>query len=217
MLFALHAGLGSVEGIRRRVETVRRADGAQRILEEEFEGLIPVTAPCGAGPEGSPTAGGNPASFFDGEPASIRFVSTYSLEEGERGHPRIVELFTIPAQDGRGVRLVLNERPYRSAFDAGDLCQLISGDPTAGPQLVFPPPAPTPRSFVLADHLERISFAYQEVLPSEPFERWFPGWTRPLAFPSAVRIEMTPLSTDASALRTLPFYARIDATRRLNE
>jgi hypothetical protein len=217
MLFALHAGLGSMESIRRRVDLVRRADGAQRILEQEFASLIPVVAPCGAGPEGSAMAAGSPARFFDGEPGAVRFVSAYSLEEGERGHPQIAELFIIPAQDGRGVRLVLNERPYRNRYDAGLLCQVLPGDPVNGPQVAFPPPQPTPRTFVLADNLERVSFAYQELLRGDPFERWSDSWARPNKFPSGVRIEMVPLRSDPTRLRTLPFYAHINALRGVDE
>src|SRR5664279_4290777 len=109
MLFALRAGLGSVQSINRHVQTARKASGAQTILEQQFAGLMPVVAPCRTG---AAQEYGMPAAYFQGAPGAIRFVTSYSLEEAGRGRPQILELFVIPAQDGAGVRLVVNETPY---------------------------------------------------------------------------------------------------------
>lgn len=214
MLFALRAGLGSVESINRHVQNARKASGAQRILEQQFAGLIPVVAPCRTG---AAQDAGAPAAFFDGEPGVIRFVSAYSLEEAGRGHPQILELFVIPAQDGQGVRLVVNETPYSSPLMAGMLCNLQTSEVGVLPMLVFPPPRSSPRSFVLADRLSNVSFAYQEILRAEPYEQWLPRWVRIDAFPAAVRIEMVPLAADASRLPPLPFFARIQITRSIHD
>ena len=46
-----------------------------------------------------------------GSATAMRFLSSYSLTEGSRGRPQIVELFTAPSPNG-GFRLLLNERPY---------------------------------------------------------------------------------------------------------
>ena len=43
----------------------RRVAGAQRILEQELEGLVPVVAPCGSGLR---AAGRTDTQFFQGEP-----------------------------------------------------------------------------------------------------------------------------------------------------
>ncbi len=59
--------------------------------------------------------------FFQGEPSSMRFVSTYSLQDASRGMPQILEFQVIPGADNRGVRLVVNERPYTGAASAGAL------------------------------------------------------------------------------------------------
>ncbi len=215
MLYALRAGLGSVESINRHVQNARRASSAQRILEQQFAGLMPVVAPCRTG---APMDNGAASAFFDGEPNVIRFVSAYSLEEAGRGHPQIVELFVIPAADGGGVRLVVNEIPYASPLTAGMMCTLQRSDQLNGIEfLAFPAPQTSPRSFVLADRLSRVSFAYQELLQEEPFERWLPRWMRVDALPSAVRIEMVPLAADASRLPPLPFFARIAENRSINE
>lgn len=217
MLYALRAGIGSVESINRHVQTVRKANSAQRILEQQFAGLMPVAAPCRAGAEPDSRSGAV-AAFFDGEPNVIRFVSAYSLEEAGRGHPQILELFAIPAVDGNGVRLIVNEIPYQGPLSAGMMCGVQNGEPPDPVvMLVFPPPRPSPRSFVLADRLARVGFAYQELSPAEPYERWLPRWTRMDIFPSAVRIEMVPLAADVSGLAPLPFFARIPVSRSINE
>ncbi len=214
MLFALRAGLGSVESINRHVRNARKASGAQTILEQQFAGLMPVVAPCRTG---AAEDYGSPAAFFDGEPGVIRFVSAYSLQEAGRGRPQVIELFAIRAEDGQGVRLVVNEVPYSSPITAGLMCRFQVSEVGGPALLVFPPPRPSPRSFVLADRLSKVSFAYQELVQGEPYERWLPSWIRTDVFPSAVRIEMTPLEADASRLPPLPFFARIQVNRNINE
>lgn len=215
MLFALRAGIGSVQSINRHVQTVRKASSAQRILEQQFAGLMPVVAICRAGATQDSAAA---AMFFDGEPNVMRFVSAYSLEEAGRGHPQILELFAIPAADGNGVRLVVNETPYSSPLSAGIMCGVQSSEALGGASMiVFPPPQSSPRSFVLADRLARVSFVYQELSPGDPYEQWLPRWTRLDALPSAVRIEMVPLAADPTGLPPLPFFARIQINRGLNE
>jgi general secretion pathway protein J len=76
LLFALRIGLNAYSKTQSRLMDNRRVAGAQRILEQELEGLVPVMAPCGLGMEG----GGTPVRFFQGEPEIMRLVSTFSLQ-----------------------------------------------------------------------------------------------------------------------------------------
>lgn len=215
MLYSVHAGLGSVASINRRVDNLRKGSGAQRILEQQFAALMPVVAPCGCA---VPEARVAQAYFFEGRPNVMRFVSAYSLQEAGRGHPKILELFTIPTPDSKGIRLVVNEVPYFSPYSAGALCLPPVPDPTGGPGVLgFPPPQPTPQSFILADRLSQVSFAYQEPIREAPFVQWMPQWIRADALPSAVRIDMTPLNANSSRLAALPFYTRILPNRSTNE
>jgi type II secretory pathway pseudopilin PulG len=95
MLYSVQAGLGSVASINRRVDNIRKASGAQRILEQQFAAFMPVVAPCGcAVPDARPQS----ALFFEGQPTVMRFVSAYSLAESGRGQPKILELFTVPTR-----------------------------------------------------------------------------------------------------------------------
>ena len=51
------------------------------------------------------------------------------------------------------------------------LCRVQSNEEAPGPpMLIFPPPQPSPRSFVLADRLARVSFAYQEITQADPLQ-----------------------------------------------
>jgi prepilin-type N-terminal cleavage/methylation domain-containing protein len=215
MLYTVNAGLGSVASINRRVESLRKASGAQRILEQEFAAFMPVVAPCGWVVPGGRIA---QAYFFQGQPNVLRFVSAYSLQEAGRGHPQILELFTVPTPDSAGLRLMVNEVPYFSPYSAGALCLPPMPDSRGGPEMLgFPPPQLTPRSFILADRLAQVSFAYQEPILEPPFVRWTQLWTQFNILPSAVRIDMIPLSASSARLPALPFYARILPNRSTNE
>jgi hypothetical protein len=178
----------------------RRVAGAQRILEQELEGLVPVVAPCGIGTEG----GGAPTQFFQGEPDTIRLVSTFSLQGAWRGQPQILEIFVIPGAEGRGVRLVVNEIPYQGPQAAGHLC--------LGPHKFFAAAA-SPNSFVLADKLAFCRFTFLDQPPdiSLPL-RWYPRFTGP-TWPQAIRIEMAPLDPDAARLQPITMVAPIHVFR----
>ncbi len=79
-------------------------------------------------------------SFFQGQPQSMRMVSTYSLQEAWRGQPRILEFQVIPGEEGRGVRLMVNEYPYTGPLAAGQSCVGMMVDPNSGLQRSAIPP-----------------------------------------------------------------------------
>ncbi|MBE0657186.1 MAG: prepilin-type N-terminal cleavage/methylation domain-containing protein, partial [Bryobacteraceae bacterium] len=114
MLHSIRVGLGALEGVQRSVTNSRRALGAQRILELQLNSLLPLRANCiDAG-----GALGGPRALFAGEANMMRFVTRYSLEGGMRGTPQIVELWVAPGERGQGVRLLMNEIPWRGAVGA---------------------------------------------------------------------------------------------------
>ena len=69
---------------------------------------------------GGPIAGAKVA-FFQGEPQSMRFVSSFSLHEGDRGLPHMLEFQVISGENGAGVRLVVNELIYSGPRSTGAL------------------------------------------------------------------------------------------------
>lgn len=213
MLFAIRAGFTALDATHRRIAANRRALGAQRILEQQVAGFLPVLARCGASPV---SQGGEPVMFFQGAPALARFVTTYSIEGAARGRPQIVELFVVPRPEG-GLRLVVNETPYTGPAGAGFFCLPPAPDPAAGAVLpVFSPPQAGPRSFVLADQLAYCRFAYlQDNLVEPPV--WTPVWRRADLWPAAIRIEMGPLEPDPARVPPMTFTGIIRPNRLVGE
>ena len=186
VFYSLRTGIRSLERSREQVSTARRAAGAERALERMLAGLMPVNAEYIAPASSAPMA----MPFLQGDPQLLRFVTSYSLEEGLRGSPRIVEMSVLPREDRAGVRLVVNELPYFGPRSAGTLIAGMGPDPLdgrVGP--MFREFAAGPRTFVLADRLPRCQFAYLDrAVPPEP-DPWLPRW-RQSYYPRAIRIDM---------------------------
>src|SRR4051794_33832877 len=108
MMYAFRIGLMAYSKTQIKLMDNRRGAGGQRILEQQIQGMIPVVAACGAG-AGSPGAN---TAFFQGAPEAMRLVSAFSLQEASRGMAQILEIFVSPGENGRGVRLLVNEIPY---------------------------------------------------------------------------------------------------------
>lgn len=208
VVLAMRVGLGAMDKANKRLQANRRAVGAQKALEQQLAGFMPVVADCMGGTERSMRI-----QFFQGEPESMRFVSAYSLEEGGRGRPRILEFQVIPGEEKRGVRLVVNERLYSGPLSTGATCGGPVQDPVSGMQMVqFLPIEIGPQSFVLADKLARCQFSYREQVAPPEFERWQAKWIRP-QWPTAVRIDMAPLDGEASQLPPVAITAPIRVTK----
>jgi len=205
MLMALHVGVNAMQKSNTRLMDNRRMAGTQRILEQEIAGFIPVLAQCLA--EGDRPRVSMP--FFQGELQSMRFVSSFSLGEGWRGYPQVLEFQVIRGEAGEGVRLVVNERLYTGPRGAGDACLGYTRDDQLGLMVpLFRPIAVGPRSFVLADRLAFCRFSFREVLPVPDRERWTTRWIAP-KWPSAIRMDMAPLDPGAGRLQPLSLIAPV--------
>lgn len=209
VVMAMRVGLGAMERANTRLQANRRAVGAQRVLEQQIAGFMPVSAEFLSA--GSPQPVWVP--FFQGEPESMRFVSSYSLEEGGRGRPHILEFHVIPGEAGRGVRLVVNERIYTGPLSTGATCGGFVQDPVSGMRVLqFAPIAIGPQSFVLADKLARCHFLYREEAPPPELERWVPRWVQQ-QWPTGVKIDMAPLDSDLSQIPPVPITAPIRVSK----
>jgi prepilin-type N-terminal cleavage/methylation domain-containing protein len=196
MLMAIRTSLITLEKTDARLQSNRRVMSAQQILSHQISGVIPVMGNC-PGSEGGAIVHG---PFFNGTAQTLRLVSTYSLAEGSRGDPRILEFQVIPL-DGGGVRLIVNEHLYSGPASTVPFC---ASSAQANPQ-----------SFVLADRLEYCRFVYHEMIPESPAAaNWIPLWNRP-NLPSAVRIEMAPLIIEAGRLPVLGVTVPIHITREV--
>jgi len=212
MLYSLRLGLMAFTKADSKLMDNRRVSGAGRVVQEELEGMVPVIANCSAGP--APVK----MPFFQGEPAAMRLVSTFSLQQSWRGRPQILELFVIPGENALGFRLVVNEIPYTGAAGAGQLCMGRVPDPLTGNSMPrFLPVVPGPRSFVLADKLAFCRFVYLSPVqdPTLP-PIWAPLWAG-TGWPLAIRIEMAPLEADPSRLQPMTVMAPIYIRRSPEE
>jgi len=209
MLLSLHVALQALHKTDEKLLANRRVAGAQRVLEQELEGLVPVMPPC----LGRPELMDSYFVFFQAEPQAMRLVSTFSLQQGWRGPAEILEMFVIPGEEGKGVRLVVNETPF-TKIAAGRACADMYPDPAVGWVAHFTPAAASPKSFVLADQLAYCRFSYLVAPPSQPGQPQLrpPEWRASATgtgWPLAIRVEMAPFAADPSRLQPITVTAPI--------
>lgn len=211
IMMALRVGMTAMERSSDRLMTNRRAAYSSRILQSELNGFMPewaVYQPTPQSPIGS-------MPFFQGEPDSMRFISTYSLQSASRGIPQILEFHVIPGDQGRGVRLIVNEVPYTGPVSAGVFCIGYVLDPATSMRVpLFRPIQVGGNSFVIADKLAYCRFAFQ----APGFANHPPGWTERWvtpAWPLAIRMEMAPLDPDPSRLQPMTVTSAVHVTKSL--
>ena len=207
MVLTLRVALSAMTKTDSKLMANRRVVSVEHILNEEISGIIPVTADC--------TAGGRRGGllmFFQGESQSMRLASTYSLHQGGRGVPMILEFQVIPREDNEGVRLVVNELTYTGPRGAGAVCMGMGRDPITGQfSPLFVPIQIGANSFVLSDRLAYCRFSFRDARSKrEPF--WVDHWVEQ-RFPDAIRVDMAPLAPDAGRLQPVTLTIPIRLTR----
>ena len=210
MVMAIQVGLSAYGKTETKLMDNRRVAGAQRIALQELEGLVPAFVQCGADASGG---SGARAVLFQGLSDSMSMVSTYSLQQGWRGQPQILQMFVIPGEES-GVRLVVNEFPYTGSRGAGQYCTGSFTPPNTISRLAqMIPPKAGPATFVLSDHLAYCRFFYYTpaVGPYDP-PTWQPTWAWK-GWPLAIRIEMAPASPDPSRLQPITVTAPLHIHR----
>jgi prepilin-type N-terminal cleavage/methylation domain-containing protein len=190
VLIAMRIGFNTMDKVDSRLIADRRVSYARRIIENQIAGYTYTTALWGPRPDAL-----QQVPFQQWEPQTMRFVTSYSLQDAWRGRPQISVFQVIPGADGRGVRLIVNETPYTGPLQAGQTINSIDQDGV----FHFAPPVAGAQSFVLADRLEYCRFAFLEQLPVPPFELWRPDWVSVQQLPKGVRIEMAPLPNGSTA------------------
>jgi prepilin-type N-terminal cleavage/methylation domain-containing protein len=201
MLTAMRLGFSTMDKVDAHLVVNRRVVNARGIIEGEINGFVLTMANYTPRPNEV-----HLIPFLQTEAQSMRFVTSYSLEDGWRGRPQIAVLQVIPGEavtgDSRpGVRLIVNEMPYTGPAQAGQNIVAVEQDASAGRQIVrFAPVPPGPQSFVLADRLAFCRFWYLQPLREAPFQIWRPDWVRPQSLPLGIRIEMAPLDDSPNGL-----------------
>jgi len=211
MTIAMREGLSAFSKTDAKLMDDRRVAGAQKALQSELEGLIPIKAPC-VGGQGT---AGFVFPVLQAEAQTMRLVSAFSLQQGWRGQPQLLELFVIPGDNGEGVRLVVNEIPF-TEYTAGQSCMGPAPDPVL--QVTVPqflPPRASEHSFVLADKLAYCRFSYLGLGPDgpQPPAPVWRGHATGLGWPMAIRVEMAPIEEDPSRLQTITVVAPLHLHR----
>lgn len=190
MLFATRTSLITHEKLNQRMRTNRASVNTAQILNRQLGALIPAMGECPAEP-GLP---GPQVPMFIGTPENLRAISAFSIAEGARGAPQILEYQVGPSPNG-GLRLFVNEHPYTGPSSVAGIC--LRGQ--------FLPVEFTPASFVLADGLSFCRFSYHQLSGASPMEDtgWVSLWNIPL-FPPIVRVEMGMLEGNVAQL---PFFS----------
>jgi hypothetical protein len=208
MLFAMRVGLSAMGRTNARVIDNRRVLGVERILTQQIAGFVPAAGFCGA----TAQAPGSPYVFFQGDAQTMRFISTYSLQEASRGYPQILEYQVIPGENGVGVRLIVNESLYTGPFGTGVHCLGIAPDQSGVPRVMWRPVVAGPGSFVIADKLAHCTFTYKEERDLPQPDLWHARWPHDFT-PAAVRIDMAPMAPDPANLQVPPMIAPFRVNR----
>ena len=206
MLYAMRTSVLAYQKTEQRLESNRRAMGIERVIASQLGGAMAVPQLCRP-PDGPPVT----TSFLTGNSAVLRLVSSYSIAEGARGYPQIVE-YRVLAVPGGGVRLVASEHPYTGPQSTSLYCTgLLSAD--LQPAALPPPPAGS-SSYVLADRLAYCRISYHEPYDINTFIEtgWVTFWDRPV-LPASLRIEMRAFAPAAGSLPRLDITVPIRMTR----
>jgi prepilin-type N-terminal cleavage/methylation domain-containing protein len=198
MLFAMRTSLLTQEKTAKRLDANRRMMNLQQVVNAQLSGAMPITGFC-------PNSGGGgvPNTFFHGSAGLMRMVSNYSIAQGARGYPQILEYIVAPSKAGT-VRLVLNEYPYDGPQSTAPFC-------TDG---TFLPASVRPTSFVIADDLAACGFSFHEQYHTLEFAEkpWLADWNK-LTLPGGIRIQLTPAHPDVASLPFLSVTVPIRTTR----
>jgi prepilin-type N-terminal cleavage/methylation domain-containing protein len=192
MLMAMRGGLLSLGKTQTRLDENRRAMGIQRILTQLLDGAMTVRSGCG-GSQMSPFA-------FRGTSVALQMVSTYSIAEGARGAPHIVEFQVAPDENGTA-KLIVYERLYTGAGSTAEFC----GDAVA----LQGSPQP-----LVVNRLAFCRISYFQMNPDTQFRggSWVSTWSAP-DLPGAVRIEMAPVAPDPTRLPVVAITAALRVNR----
>lgn len=194
LLFALRTSVLAYEKTSTRLRSNREEIGRNEILASELGGAMPILMVCP----------GTALPFFNGTPTALRMISSYSVAEGFRGYPQILEFQVAPSPSG-GVRLIVTERPYTGPSSVSVFCGTDeSGDALPGGS----PP------FVLADDLISCEFLYHQPVEMMAYKDsdWLPMWNGP-RLPSGVRVVMQPRAAAGAGLPVVNVTAPLRTDR----
>jgi hypothetical protein len=151
-MMAMRGGLLSLNKIQSRLERISML-GYQASSTQ-----LRVSAPA---PPNDPQATLPPS----GSASALQMVSTFSISEGTRGSPRIVE-YQVTPDEGGTVKLMVYERLYAGPASVAGFCSetiAIQG---------------SPQFLMAAGRLAYCRFSYRQIDPDTQFRgpNWVPVW-----------------------------------------
>lgn len=205
LVTALQVTAGAWSSARNTRSQDRGIANSNALLHAQFAGVTPVIPQV---LNRQLRVSGGP--FFQGEPNSMRFVSSYSMTEGVRGGLQIVELQVSRGEEG--LRLLLTQSPYQGPLSVGRFiigAERLPGD--VGMRLLFAPIQPRPDSLIVADRLAAITFSYlRGSRRREEPDTWVSVWDNPQQLPQAIRLSIEPLE-DVGRLRPVTIVSEVRA------
>ena len=109
LLFALRTSVTAYEKTGDRLRANREQMGRNQILARELGGIMPVTNQCG----------GYQMPFLLGTSESLRVVSSYSIAEGARGYPQILDFRVGRSPSGAACSWSWWRHPYTGPGSSG--------------------------------------------------------------------------------------------------
>jgi prepilin-type N-terminal cleavage/methylation domain-containing protein len=202
LLFALRTSVLAYEKTSDRLRSNREQISRNQILSSELSGAMPILVSC-------PSVTAVP--FFTGTPATLRMISSYSIGEGYRGYPQILE-FQVTPSSSAGVRLIVTEHPYTGPASVNAFCGTLDSGPFGGADSAFSGAGPAP--FVLADGLLSCEFSYHEPVDMGAYKdtAWVPAW-KSNRLPAGVRVEMKPRAGAGGGLPIVSVTAPVRTDR----
>ncbi len=182
LLTSMRTTLGTSQRIEQRLTANRRTMNVQQIISSQMSAAMPVSGLCISSDSTKPNA---VVPFFYGTATSARFVTSYSIAEGARGVPQIVEYQARPlpnVANGR-MQLALAEHPYTGTGSTAAYCNDLQPRPV---EL-------TANALVLVDDLAACHFSYH--LPYDTYvykeTPWVAAWDgRLTSLPAGMKIDL---------------------------
>lgn len=197
MLFAVRTGALAYQKTSDRLRANREQVNRTQILARELGGAMPVLSLCGT----------RMTAYFMGASDSLRMISSYSIAEGSRGYPQVLE-FRVMRSPVAGVQLVVTEQPYTGPLSTTPFCMALDGG-------AFQFSSPSSPPFVLADGLASCQFSYHQPIDMLAYQDtgWVQVWNRNV-LPAGIRVELQPLTTAGGGLApfavTVPLHVDRD-------
>lgn len=197
LLMSMRTALLAMDRIQARLDENRRATTLQELVYNQLGAAMPVAGTCN----------GSPSPTFRGTASALLMVSSYSIEEGARGYPRIVS-YRVEPERGGTVRLVSDEFLFSGPLSTAPYCL---------PGGIMRPIADRPETLVIASGLTSASFSYRIMNSLTALGGpWQNEWISP-DLPAAVRIDLTPARPDPSGMPVVPITVPLHINRQYGE